>query len=177
MSGIVPKPICWSLEEILSTLKKFTNFLIFSRQKSAKNACMIKSSCLQMFCKIRVLENLAHRKTPMSESLFTQSSRSCNVIRIETPTHALTYVDFTWLILYDVCFLQFSDMKKSENSWILTVVKFPVFYTCLSRSPIPYQYSSTKQILLGKEIYESKSVNIYLNLPYTFYPVLNSIFC
>ena len=28
-----------------------------------------------------------------------------------------------------------------------------------------------------KEIFESKSVNIYLNLPYTFSPVLSSFFC
>ena len=114
----------------------------------------------QLFADV-LQKNFAHRKTPMSEPLFIQSSRSCNVIRIETPTHALTYVDLTWLILYDIWFLQFSDMKKSDNSLILTVVTFPVFYTCLSRSPTSATVTNTLSIFLNKVniIGKRKSLN------------------
>ena len=120
-----------------------------------------KAAVCRCSAKIRVLEKFAHRKTPMSEPLFTQSSRSCSVIRIETPTHALTYVDLTWLILYDIWFLQFSDMKKSDNSLILTVVTFPVFYTCLSRSPTSATVTNTLSIFLNKVniIGKRKSLN------------------
>ena len=42
------------------------------------------------------------------------------------------------LLLYDVCFWQFFENKKSENSRIFTASKFPVFYSYLCRFLLYY---------------------------------------
>ena len=184
MSGIVPKPICWSFEEILSILKKSTNFLIFSRQKSAKNACMIKSSCLQMFCKNTCSWKLRSPKnTYVGASFYTKFQ----VLQRYQNWDTDKCVDICWLNMTNSVWYLVSAIFWHEK------VRQFMNFDCGYVSSILYLFITVTNVCNGhqylinipqqskhyweKEIFESKSVNIYLNLPYTFSPVLSSFFC
>ena len=90
------------------------------------------------------------------------------------------------LLIYDVCSLQYSRQKKSECSWIFTVVKFPVIYFCFFIS-FPAVFSlraamATNTILflkkennIKKKVFKSKSVSVFLNLLDVFFS-LSSFF-